>query len=355
MRVAVVTTSFPKSVDDAAGHFVQASARALAQQGHDVHVIAAGQARGRAPEHRGELTIHWAGGGSLFGWPGAAVRLRRAPWRLPAAARFLVDGRRRLGRLGKVDRAIAHWIVPCAWPLLAGTHMPLEAVAHGGDVRLLMALPSAARLHILQALLRRGTQFQFVSGAAREELLAALPADLARRLDQTSRVRPAHLDLPSTESLRRTATATRLDLGLSGGEALLVFLGRLVPSKRVDMALEAAARLDRPVHVAVVGSGPEAESLQTLSHELELPATFTGKLPRPEALRFVAAADVLIHPSLREGAPTAVREARALGVPVVAFPAGDIARWAQSDPGIWTASATANGLAAALERALPQG
>ena len=74
MRVVVVTTSFPRSSHDAAGHFVQASADALAEQGHDVHVIAAGAERTSRPEHRGNLTIHWAGGQALFGWPGAAER-----------------------------------------------------------------------------------------------------------------------------------------------------------------------------------------------------------------------------------------------------------------------------------------
>jgi teichuronic acid biosynthesis glycosyltransferase TuaC len=48
----------------------------------------------------------------------------------------------------------------------------------------------------------------------------------------------------------------------------------------------------------------------------------------------MAAADVLVSASREEGAPTVVREARALGVPVVAVPCGDLATWAAADPGI---------------------
>jgi len=38
--------------------------------------------------------------------------------------------------------------------------------------------------------------------------------------------------------------------------------------------------------------------------------------------------------SALEGAPSVVREARALGVPVVAVAAGDLAEWAKDDAGV---------------------
>ncbi|HVY44240.1 MAG TPA: glycosyltransferase, partial [Minicystis sp.] len=63
---------------------------------------------------------------------------------------------------------------------------------------------------------------------------------------------------------------------------------------------------------------------------------------------WVAAADVLLHASAVEGAPTVVREARALGVRVVACPAGDLAAWAAADPGITLAEPTAEALARAV-------
>jgi len=64
---------------------------------------------------------------------------------------------------------------------------------------------------------------------------------------------------------------------------------------------------------------------------------FTGELPRPQALAWIAAADVVISASKREGAPTALREARALGVPVVACAAGDLPERAARDAGVWIA------------------
>jgi glycosyltransferase involved in cell wall biosynthesis len=53
-----------------------------------------------------------------------------------------------------------------------------------------------------------------------------------------------------------------------------------------------------------------------------------------DALAWISCADYLVSASRLEGAPTAVREARALGVPVVAAPSGDLMEWARTDAGI---------------------
>ena len=79
---------------------------------------------------------------------------------------------------------------------------------------------------------------------------------------------------------------------------------------------------------------------------------FTGNLPRREALAWIAAADVVVHPSAVEAAPTVVREARALGVPVVACDAGDVALWAASDPGITVVAASGLAIARGIEGAI---
>lgn len=76
---------------------------------------------------------------------------------------------------------------------------------------------------------------------------------------------------------------------------------------------------------------------------------FRGQLDRAEALAWIAASRVLVHPSRAEAAPTVVREARALGVPVVATAVGDIAEWAKRDPGILIADPQEEALASAIK------
>jgi teichuronic acid biosynthesis glycosyltransferase TuaC len=105
----------------------------------------------------------------------------------------------------------------------------------------------------------------------------------------------------------------------------------LISDKRVALALQALELLALGgASTIVVGDGPELAPLSARFPKVR----FTGRLPRSEALCFIAAADVLVSASALEGAPTVVREARALGVPVVAVAAGDLATWAQTDPGI---------------------
>src|SRR5262245_39310986 len=139
MRIAVLTTSFPSSPDDPSGHFVRSSALTLAAEGHEVHVIAPGGSPLAKPEADGPLTVHRAGGGSLFAWPGALARLAEAPWRLFASGVFAAGALGHLASMGALDRVIAHWIVPCAVPLaVSASRAPLSVFAHGADVRLLL-------------------------------------------------------------------------------------------------------------------------------------------------------------------------------------------------------------------------
>jgi len=110
----------------------------------------------------------------------------------------------------------------------------------------------------------------------------------------------------------------------------MLIVGRLIPEKRVEVALRAAELVPHG-RIVVIGSGPELESLRAQFPDVD----FLGQLPRLEVLLWMRAADVVLSTSRHEGAPTVVREARALGVPVVACEAGDLIEWAQHDPDLW--------------------
>lgn len=321
MKIAIVTTSYPSAPGDAAGHFVEAEARALADQGHDVHVF--------SPSTRvqSEPRIHHVQvrGAGLFGWPGALERLKQAPWRAPGALAFAASVQVALGRLAPWDAIIAHWIVPSAWPSALG-YGPLTVVAHGSDVRLLGALPRAVSRRILSQLIARGASFRCVSEALRRDLCELCPEVAA-----AARVAPCALSLAAAPSRERA----RNTLGIR--ERLVVFVGRIIPGKRLDVGLGAASLLP-DVRVVVVGDGPAQANLQARYPTVR----FVGRLSHDETLRWIAAADVLISTSLDEGAPTAVREAVALGVDVVACPSGDLAAWAKSEPLLWVTRSPAS-------------
>ncbi|UQA55193.1 glycosyltransferase [Polyangium aurulentum] len=349
-RILILTTSYPADEHDPSGHFVRAGARALARAGSEVHVIAPGGSLLDAPRRDasptgGELWVHSAGGGALFGWPGAAARARERPLRLLAALPFAAGVAARRASIGAVDRAIAHWIVPSGFPLLDAVRAPLEVVGHGADVRLLCALPAPVRARIVRRLLDRDARFTFAAQASLDALARALPSPLASRLAAAAIVEPPAIELPP---VTERARALRASLGLPPGERLAVVVGRLVAGKRVELAIEAAAAAGVPI--VVVGGGPEGQRLEALARSVGCRARFLGVVPRDEALAWIACADVLVHASAAEAAPTVVREARALGVPVLACPSGDVVAWSARDPGITLVRPSAEGLSAALRR-----
>lgn len=288
----------------------------------------------RSRHDTGSLAVWNAGGGSLFGLPGALVRARQNPVRLLQLAQFLPAVRWRLAELAPLDRIVAHFIVPSAYPLALGASVDLEVVLHGSDVEVVLALPARMRAHIVEALTSRGAHFRFVAEDLRAKFLAVLPPALRARVDAASRV-----ELPSISVSHVPRSAT--DLRPSSGEPLAraddgarrwVVCARLVPSKRVDLAIREAAR--HRAALTVIGDGPLRAELEALASAFEPRARFTGQLLRGDALALIADAHMLVHLSEAEGAPTVIREARALGVPVLATPVGDVARWAAQDPGI---------------------
>jgi teichuronic acid biosynthesis glycosyltransferase TuaC len=216
---------------------------------------------------------------------------------------------------------IAHWIVPCAWPAALGSAAPLEIVAHGSDVRLLARLPRPLRLSIVGSLLAKNARFRFVS----RELRSTLADCTGFSALDDSIVEPAALDLTDAP----TREAAREALGIAKDARVVTIVSRLVPSKRTAVALTAATLLPN-TEVLVVGDGPELAVLRQRYPD----ARFLGRLPRAATLGCIAAADLVVSASRDEGAPTVVREARALGVHVVAVSAGDLTEWAGKDPSL---------------------
>lgn len=378
MRIAVITTSYPADPEDPSGHFVHAEARALIEAGHEVVVYAPSVPRrdfGDGP--RVVELPHWG----LFGWPGALARLRKRPWALLGVLPFVTLARRELTRANCFDRdvalrstdvprcklmranrntedphrnlaranrgtedprrntvctapfdqVIAHWLIPSFWPISRDYVSSTHVVCHGSDVRLVEALPRALQRRVIASLCRPNVHVRCVSSELAKRLHALVRAQGGGALLNPIVVEPAALALPVLPS----RAELRRQLGLAS-TPLIVIVGRLVASKRIDVALDviqaavvAASPRLRP-KVVVIGDGPDRIALQRQHPE----ATWLGRLGRRETLTFLGAADLLVTASLQEGAPTVVREARALGTRVVAAPAGDLLAWSREDPGL---------------------
>ncbi|MFN2504661.1 MAG: glycosyltransferase family 4 protein [Acidimicrobiales bacterium] len=103
----------------------------------------------------------------------------------------------------------------------------------------------------------------------------------------------------------------------------VVFAGRLLPNKNVDLLLRAVALLaghGRDVRVTIVGEGPERGGLELLARELGITGlvTFRDFFPdHDDLIAHIKASAVFVLPSQREGFGLVVLEANVCGVPVV--------------------------------------
>jgi glycosyltransferase involved in cell wall biosynthesis len=324
-RIAVITTSYPREPGDAAGHFVAAEVEELARAGHRVTVLTGGPFALTRTAEPGQATIVELEDGGASGWPGLLARIREQPSRAVGLARWAFRVRRALAEFGPFDQVIAHFLVPTGWVLVMNAPLGgarIEVVVHGSDARLVERLPRWFARRFLSALLRRGARFRCVS----QELATLLDELAGKRLGSAVCVQASPIDTRGVPA----RAAARAHLGVPKGSRLIVLIGRLIAEKRMAVALRAAECV-QGVHVAVIGSGPEQERLARAFPR----AQFLGRLPRPQTLEWIRAADVVLSASRREGAPTVVREARALGTPVVATAAGDLGQLAEADPGLW--------------------
>jgi glycosyltransferase involved in cell wall biosynthesis len=120
----------------------------------------------------------------------------------------------------------------------------------------------------------------------------------------------------------------RLELGLNNTDQLVVHVGNIRPGKGHDLLIDTAISLrERGVEATIVSIGVEKNpgDLRRLQQRVS-ESGLNGRLRflgrRPDALDFIAAADVYVNPAEFEGLPVTILEAMALGRPVVATSVG---------------------------------
>jgi glycosyltransferase involved in cell wall biosynthesis len=265
MRVAVLTTSYPRHAGDAAGRFVADAVEHLRSGGVDVTVIGPEQFR-----HFGIAYRH-----------GVVGNLRRRPWLVlfvPALLASFVRAARRTD----ADLLHAHWL-PAGW-VARRTGKPYVVQVWGTDLELARRAPALAR------------------GVLRDaRLVIAASTDLAERARALGardvRVIPSGVDIPP-------------QLGVEAEPAEVLYAGRLSAEKGVLELVEAT----RGLRLRVAGDGPL---------RARVPGAL-GFVPHDELERLYARAAVVVCPSRREGFGVTCLEAMAHGRPVVATGVGGL-------------------------------
>ena len=136
----------------------------------------------------------------------------------------------------------------------------------------------------------------------------------------------------------------------------LLFVGRLVHQKGLDLAMHALAEFrDMPWEWQIAGDGPQLGVLKSLAEKLQIHdrIVFSGWQTREQLLKQYGFSNLFLFPSRHEGMPNAMLEAMASGLPVIASRiAGNEELVADRETGFLFASENIEALRAALKELL---
>lgn len=330
MKICHIASTYPRFPGDGAGRFVRSIAEAIADEGHEVHVL--------APYHPsvapmdGPVTVHhfryvWPDSLAIMGYAEAMQsdrRLRRSAYLLAplfAASEFTTLAR--LMRRHQFDVLHAHWVVPNA-AIVAGLarflNVPMVVSLHGSDV-------FVARNNRTFGAVARWTFAQASTITACSPDLEQGALSLGAPRERTHLV-PWGAD-PETFGNAGDVSDLRERWGLARDAPILLTLARLVKKKGIDYLVRAlpAIQAQLPnVRLIIAGDGPEREPLQQLARDLgiENAVVFTGTVEWNDVPVYMHMSDVFVVPSVHDdngnvdGLPTTIPEAMAAGIPVVA-------------------------------------
>lgn len=136
----------------------------------------------------------------------------------------------------------------------------------------------------------------------------------------------------------------------------IAYVGRLVDFKRVDLLIDACAKLVGTVdfRVDLIGDGPLRGALERQVEQLSLTsrAQFHGWLPQAAVAEQLRTSDIMVLPSMRECGGAVVLEAMASGIPVVATGWGGPTDYITKETGILIPPNTADEFVNELAQAI---
>ncbi len=260
----------------------------------------------------------------------------------------------RLLREERAELVHAHLTYASIWGALAARRAGLPLVATLHTLPCTGAPWSRDRLRerLMCRLLRRpGVHVLAVSQALRRAY------DTAGRLP-AARVEVLHNGIDASAFAGGDRQVARAELGLAPGAFAVSSVAVLRHGKGIEVLLEAAARLRgaRPdLHLVIAGDGPLRATLERRAAELGLAERVRWLGFRRDVQRVLAASDAFVLPSRFEAFPTALLEAMAAGLPVIASAVGGVPEILGEPPcGIALPPGSAEALADALASLLDE-
>jgi UDP-glucose:(heptosyl)LPS alpha-1,3-glucosyltransferase len=117
------------------------------------------------------------------------------------------------------------------------------------------------------------------------------------------------------------------------GTINILFVGRIARVRRIEILLQAVAKLSIPYQLILVGGEEKTSSLSKSGYLIELKnlckalnindqVTFVGSVPQDELSNWYSKGDIFVYPSLYENFGQPILEAAAAGLPIISTPVG---------------------------------
>jgi glycosyltransferase involved in cell wall biosynthesis len=229
---------------------------------------------------------------------------------------------RRLKKTFNPDVINVHWMYPDAFgTVLAARLLNIPVVTHslGCDINFYSKYP--ARKFFIKCALK-WSDYNIAVSKELENKIIALGSSPEKSTTVMNGVNQELFSFKDKNKLRET-------LSMPLDKKIFLFAGNFNEEKGLEVLIKAFSRIvkaHKNIHLAVVGSGPLELRINTLVDSLGLKESiqFFGRVPHHSVADFLAAADFLCLPSLREGCPNIVLESLSSGTPVLSSNVGAV-------------------------------
>lgn len=324
-KLLVTASTFPRWENDTEPRFILDLCRHMTDQ-FDVTVLVPAAPGAKEKEVLEGVTVIRYHYFPIHKWetlcyPGAIVpRIREKKVRILLVPFLFLSLYIQLARrLPKYDVVHAHWLIPQGI-VQSFFKKPYIVTGHGGDVT---SLNKGVFKKLKIRCLKKAGQVTVVSEHLKSQIQKLLPDT------------DPHVISMGVDSSRFGKQYRVLDYFGQGEKKVVLFVGRLAEKKGVTYLIEAMKEIDAVL--IIVGEGPLAVELINQAAGMEEKVTFLGAKTHEELKVIYASSDIFVAPSItaengdQEGVPTAIMEAIASGLSVVASNSGGISSLIKND------------------------